>query len=75
MRAALGLAIVALAAAASPARADFFNDVRRTFQEDIPRTFQHDIPRALGLQGKPAAPAHQVKPVAPKPPSASLQRT
>jgi hypothetical protein len=35
-----------------PARADFFDDARKTFKTDIPRFFQHDIPCAFG--GKPA---------------------
>ena len=34
-----------------PARADFFDDARKTFKVDIPRFFQHDIPCAFG--GKP----------------------
>jgi hypothetical protein len=34
-----------------PARADFFDDARKTFKSDIPRFFQHDIPCAFG--GKP----------------------
>jgi hypothetical protein len=32
------------------ARADFFDDVRRTFQTDIPHFFQDDIPCAFGGQ-------------------------
>ena len=45
----------ALAAGASaPARADFFDDVRRTFTKDIPRTFEQDIPRAFGATPKKA---------------------
>lgn len=35
----------------APARADFFDDARKTFTVDIPRFFQHDIPCAFG--GKP----------------------
>jgi hypothetical protein len=51
MRAALiGLAL--LAGATAPARADFFDDVRRTFTKDIPRTFEQDIPRAFGANPK-----------------------
>ena len=44
-------------ACATPARADFFDDVRRTFQKDIPRTFEQDIPRFFGAKPKtePAA--------------------
>jgi hypothetical protein len=34
----------------APARADFFDDVRRTFQTDIPHFFQDDIPCAFGGQ-------------------------
>ena len=41
---------LAAASAAQPARADFFDDVRRTFQKDIPRTFEQDIPRAFGAE-------------------------
>ena len=37
---------------AAPARADFFDDVRRTFQKDIPRTFEQDIPRFFGATPK-----------------------
>src|SRR6516165_2248093 len=33
------------------ARADFFDDARRTIKIDIPRFFEHDIPCAFG--GKP----------------------
>jgi hypothetical protein len=36
-----------------PARADFFDDARKTFKIDIPRFFQHDIPCAFG--GKPTS--------------------
>jgi hypothetical protein len=36
-----------------PARADFFDDARKTFKSDIPRFFQHDIPCAFG--GKPTS--------------------
>jgi hypothetical protein len=32
------------------ARADFFDDTRRTFQTDIPHFFQDDIPCAFGGQ-------------------------
>src|SRR4051794_28779349 len=32
------------AAAPLPARADFFDDARRTFKSDIPRFFQQDVP-------------------------------
>jgi hypothetical protein len=42
--------LIALLAAASavPARADFFDDARRTFETDIPHFFQDDIPCAFG---------------------------
>jgi hypothetical protein len=43
---ALGLIVVA----ATPARADFFDDVRHTFQTDVPHFFQDDIPCAFGGQ-------------------------
>jgi hypothetical protein len=36
-----------------PARADFFDDARKTLTIDIPRFFQHDIPCAFG--GKPTS--------------------
>src|ERR1700680_4003748 len=42
------LALASLAPA--PARADFFDDARRTFQTDIPHFFQDDIPCAFGGQ-------------------------
>jgi hypothetical protein len=34
----------------APARADFFDNARRTFQTDIPHFFQDDIPCAFGGQ-------------------------
>jgi len=44
-------AVLALAAtAATPARADFFDDARKTFTTDIPHFFQDDIPCAFGGQ-------------------------
>ncbi|HEX9465221.1 MAG TPA: hypothetical protein VGB82_21670 [Alphaproteobacteria bacterium] len=70
----LGYALAAFAVVAmtpAPARADFFDDVRRTFQTDIPHFFQDDIPCAFG--GQPtsgtkkackSAPAQQAKPAA-----------
>ncbi|GAC1339593.1 MAG: hypothetical protein NVSMB18_08060 [Acetobacteraceae bacterium] len=65
-RAALGAAAALLLAA--PARADFFDDVRRTFEKDIPRTFEHDIPRAFGATPrKDPAPVKRGKPPAPAP--------
>ncbi len=48
-----GLGVLAcgfLMSTAAPARADFFDDVRRTFQTDIPHFFQDDIPCAFGGQ-------------------------
>jgi len=36
--------------ASTPARADFFDDARRTFETDIPHFFQDDIPCAFGAQ-------------------------
>jgi hypothetical protein len=48
------IAILMLASVApSPARAEFFNDVRRTFETDIPHFFQDDIPCAFG--GEPTS--------------------
>ena len=39
------IAVLTLASLApAPARADFFDDARRTFQTDIPRFFQTDVP-------------------------------
>jgi hypothetical protein len=43
-------ALVLAGAVTTPARADFFDDVRRTFQTDIPHFFQDDIPCAFGGQ-------------------------
>ena len=37
----------------APARADFFDDTRRTFEISIPHFFQDDIPCAFG--GKPTS--------------------
>ncbi len=56
--------------ASGAARADFFDDARRTFQTDIPHFFQDDIPCAFG--GQPTshtktsckAPDHPAKPAA-----------
>ena len=56
-----GIAVAAMLAAAAPARADFFDDARRTvqtdipnfFQRDVPHFFQDDIPCAFG--GKPTS--------------------
>lgn len=39
-----------LTLAAAPARADFFDDARKTFTTDIPHFFQDDIPCAFGGQ-------------------------
>ena len=35
-----------------PARADFFDDARKTIKVDIPHFFQHDIPCAFGGKGR-----------------------
>jgi hypothetical protein len=43
-------ALMLASVAPAPARADFFDDVRRTFQTDIPHFFQDDIPCAFGGQ-------------------------
>jgi len=66
-------AVLALAAmAATPARADFFDDARKTFTTDIPHFFQDDIPCAFGGQPtshtKPScdAPNAPAKPAADK---------
>src|SRR5438552_14780546 len=82
--AAYPIAVLILASAAPlPARAEFFDDVKRTFQTDIPHFFQDDIPCAFGGQptsgakrtchgGEPQAarpaPAHRAS--APPPPRA-----
>jgi hypothetical protein len=48
------IALLTLASLApTPARADFFDDARRTFTTDIPHFFQDDIPCAFG--GKPTS--------------------
>lgn len=45
------MAVLALASLApSPARADFFDDARRTVTTDIPHFFQDDVPCAFGGQ-------------------------
>jgi hypothetical protein len=45
------IAVLTLAPLApTPARADFFDDARRTFVTDIPHFFQDDIPCAFGGQ-------------------------
>jgi hypothetical protein len=62
------LALVGIACA-SPARPDFFDDVRRTFQKDVPRTFEQDIPRFFGAQPKKPPPAKadvKLPPAAPR---------
>ena len=51
LAAALAIQVLILVPGApTPARADFFDDVRRTFQTDIPHFFQDDIPCAFGGQ-------------------------
>lgn len=57
---------------AVPARADFFDDVRRTFQKDIPRTFEQDIPRAFGANPKKTPEDPKRAADSPKPPPAPL---
>ena len=49
LRLACPIAVLALAPLA-PARADFFDDTRRTFETDIPHFFQDDVPCAFGGQ-------------------------
>ena len=45
------IAVLTLASLApTPARADFFDDLRQTFDTDIPHFFQDDIPCAFGGQ-------------------------
>jgi hypothetical protein len=54
VRYACPIAALALGSLApSSARADFFDDMRRTFQTDIPHFFQDDIPCAFG--GRPTS--------------------
>lgn len=62
-------ALLALAgiACAAPARADFFDDVRRTFQKDIPRTFEQDIPQFFGAKPKTPPAKADAKPPRPRP--------
>src|SRR5260221_8356118 len=43
-------ALLLAAVAPSSARADFFDDTRRTFETDIPHFFQDDVPCAFGGQ-------------------------
>jgi len=45
--------VAAMAAVPTPARADFFDDARKTFTTDIPHFFQDDIPCAFG--GEPTS--------------------
>lgn len=75
----LGFVVVMLSLAGS-ARAEFFDDVRRTFQTDIPHFFQDDIPCAFGGQptsgarrsckGAESPPAHPTAARKPNPPTA-----
>lgn len=67
-RAVILAAAVAGTACPSAARADFFDDVRRTFQHDIPRTFEHDIPRAFGAERRtpPRQPAQAQRQATPR---------
>ena len=44
------IVLTLVCATAAPARAAFFDDVRRTFTTDIPHFFQDDIPGAFGGQ-------------------------
>jgi len=46
----IAIPVAALLLASAPARAEFFDDVKRTFQTDIPHFFQDDIPCAFGGQ-------------------------
>ena len=45
--------VLVIGATVRPARADFFDDARRTFTSDIPHFFQDDIPCAFG--GRPTS--------------------
>jgi hypothetical protein len=73
VRYAAPLAVLAMMSLApSSARADFFDDLRRTFTSDIPHFFQDDVPCAFG--GEPTSgakssckgPARPAKPTADK---------
>jgi hypothetical protein len=73
VRHAAPLAVLAMMSLApSAARADFFDDMRRTFTSDIPHFFQDDVPCAFG--GQPTSgtkssckgPARPTKPTADK---------
>jgi hypothetical protein len=66
LRLAYPMALLTLASLApTPARADFFDDARRTFTTDIPHFFQDDIPCAFG--GKPTSGARTSCKSPPKP--------
>jgi hypothetical protein len=80
LRLAYAVAVLTLASLApTSARADFFDDTRRTFQTDIPHFFQDDIPCAFG--GQPTShtktscksPAHPTR-TAVAPPSLRTRR-
>ena len=75
LRLACGGAILAFAAtAAAPARADFFDDARKTFTTDIPHFFQDDIPCAFGGQPTSHTKASCNAPDAPARPPADKAR-
>lgn len=67
----LGFAAAMLLVAGS-ARADFFDDVKRTFQTDIPHFFQDDIPCAFG--GQPTSGARRACKGAERPAQPAAER-
>ncbi|HUN49451.1 MAG TPA: hypothetical protein VMU85_23155 [Stellaceae bacterium] len=76
-------ALAAAALAPASARADFFDDARKTFTTDIPHFFQDDVPCAFGGKptsgtkascnqaSQPVKPAPKVEPAPPPPPPPS----
>ena len=62
----LGLAGLCAVATPDAARADFFDDARKTFTNDIPHFFQDDVPCTFG--GRPTSGARTAcKPERPDP--------
>src|SRR5206468_520969 len=63
------LPVAALVLASAPARAEFFDDVKRAFETDIPHFFQDDIPCAFG--GRPTSGAKRTCHDSERPPAPS----
>ena len=53
----IGLAVACVLVLPGVARADFFDDARKTFTKDIPHFFQDDVPCTFG--GQPTSGARQ----------------